>query len=578
MRKSISILLILSIMHIGMCISLGQTKQQRRPKVVRASTTISAPIRVPRPLALLRSSELPGGAQLTVTSDGPINKYDTYQINGRFYIRVSGMDSRIIEKGLQARGFDDLQVNQDGEDIILSFRLNQGTSASVSKKFNRLDVTISQAGSVNMRAATSTLMRGEAEPSAFIAPTTDALLPVKPPLPQDQVETVNDPLRSLSYTTGIDQENAKIIGIGDGSPNDSARSIIEKTLGSKVLEDPDFYCIIHVVRWQWNRQTLTKDPVVAAQNWYIYHRTTKFEETGWGTKKFNGDRIYGSKNIGLLYIYLNTPSTTQAQIDANATAKGEITQRKIARIVGGKSVVQLGDTSNFVVQDYLRIAYKVSVTKKLPAPVQNAIAGLGLLQGETPQVTLEAHDAVNLWGGRVMTLTPRPADISVQAFLGTNEGGQMELGKKTFDNEQRYRYDFSAGVPVRGVKELQFNAENNTVGARKIERQNVYAFFDFYPVPTDTKGLGFMKVPGFIFGLPIKGKAFDHPVAGLNFGLNRVQLFGGIVFNRERVPNTLNEGDPATQNQLENDFRTRYVRKFIWGINMPLRQVKEALK
>lgn len=575
MKKGISTLLLLSFICFPTGISYGQAKQPRRPKMARASTDVPAPMRSAKPLALLRSSEFAGGARLTVTSDGPIGTYNTHQSDGRFYLKLAAVDGSVIEKGLRGRGFEDLQVEQQGEDVLLSFRLQEGASAQVGKKFNRLDITITDSLAAKMQSAAASLLRNANAPASLRTPKADALTPTLPPLMQDQVETINDPLQELTDATGIDMNSGKITG---NKQNEVARALIERTLGSAVLSDPNFYCIIHIVKWQWGGQTLSKDPVVASQNWYVYHKATKYEETGWGSKKFEGTRIYGSKNIGLLYIYLNAPSTTEADINANELAKADLAQRKSARVVGGKTVVKLGNTNNFVVQDYLRIAYKVAVTKKLPAPVQNARTLLGILQAETPQVTLEVRNNVNLWGGRVMTLTPLPADISVQAFLATLDGGQNEIGKQTYDNEQRYHYDFSAGIPAQGVKELQFNADNNTVGPRKIERQNVYAFLDLYPVATDTKGLGFMKFPGLIFGLPIKGKPFDHPVAGINFGLNRVKLFGGVVFNRVREPATLGAGDTATPSELEADLRTRYVRKFIWGVNVPLRQVKDALK
>lgn len=51
----------------------------------------------------------------------------------------------------------------------------------------------------------------------------------------------------------------------------------------------------------------------------------------------------------------------------------------------------------------------------------------------------------------------------------------------------------------------------------------------------------------------------------------------GIVFNRVREPQTLAAGQTATDAQLQSDLRTRRVRKFIFGFNIPVKQLKDAL-
>lgn len=58
----------------------------------------------------------------------------------------------------------------------------------------------------------------------------------------------------------------------------------------------------------------------------------------------------------------------------------------------------------------------------------------------------------------------------------------------------------------------------------------------------------------------------------------KFNVFGGVVFIRERVPRTLNEGDAATTSELEADLRPRWVRKFMFGIDLPVGQIKDAIK
>jgi hypothetical protein len=81
--------------------------------------------------------------------------------------------------------------------------------------------------------------------------------------------------------------------------------------------------------------------------------------------------------------------------------------------------------------------------------------------------------------------------------------------------------------------------------------------------------------------VPISGKPLDRPMVGLGMGFYKTKvkfnIFAGPVFNRVREPRTLQTGDVATDAALQSDLRTRWVTKFIFGINMPVRQFVKAL-
>src|SRR3982751_1478715 len=112
----------------------------------------------------------------------------------------------------------------------------------------------------------------------------------------------------------------------------------------------------------------------------------------------------------------------------------------------------------------------------------------------------------------------------------------------------------------------KFKSEGNQVVAESKEKQSVYGFLNIYPSAVDLKGNDFFTRPPFVFGVPLASKPLQRPFLGLGTGIFKAPLkfniFGGIVFIRERVPRTLAEGDTATTGQLEGDLRTRWVRKF----------------
>jgi len=61
-------------------------------------------------------------------------------------------------------------------------------------------------------------------------------------------------------------------------------------------------------------------------------------------------------------------------------------------------------------------------------------------------------------------------------------------------------------------------------------------------------------------------------------GLNRFEILAGVAFNRVRVPQTLRAGDIASDAKLQADLKDHMDAKFVIGLNLPLRQVLDAVK
>lgn len=186
---------------------------------------------------------------------------------------------------------------------------------------------------------------------------------------------------------------------------------------------------------------------------------------------------------------------------------------------------------------------------------------------------------------------PKPMVINEHAaFVARQTGAGQQTAQtqqpleftNTYDNEGRAMWDVSVGLPAKGLKELQYNAEDGTIRTREITRQNAYGFLNIFPVPVDLKDERFPWFPHLVLGVPISGKPLDRPVVGLGKGFNiqklKFDLFVGGVFNRVREPRTLAAGETATQSELESDLRSRRVTKLIFGINLPVGQFKNALK
>jgi hypothetical protein len=352
----------------------------------------------------------------------------------------------------------------------------------------------------------------------------------------------------------IDLKDPKI----KNEPIKSPERLIGATIGKCQDWQLNDYVIVHLVKWP------EEDPPAKAGNpakyeaqkekWFLYRNNSAANTPSWELQKAQeGVRIYGHHRVAVLLVHL----TARESWD---------------------------------------IKYKVDIEKKTPAPIQNVLDLAGII---LTGVRADAEPAPpSYWGGRLMLVKDIPSGITVQssiAFLpsqdvlavraeAANEQTQQpKTYSKVYDNEGRYHWDVSAGIPVKGFKEVTYNVENQIVTAKEVNRQNAYGFLNLFlnPRGVDTKGEEFYKTPHLVLGVPISGKPLDRPLVGLGLGFYKPKLkfnlFAGIVFNRIREPQSLANGQTATEAQLQSDFRTRRIRKLIFGINLPIKQFKEAL-
>lgn len=232
------------------------------------------------------------------------------------------------------------------------------------------------------------------------------------------------------------------------------------------------------------------------------------------------------------------------------------------------------------------VKYKVVITRKTPTPVQHALDLAGNILGASASGGgAGPRRTKDVWGARLMLDRYTASDIAVSVNAVTVNGRPVEQSKehtKIYDNEGKYHWDVSIGLPVQGVRQLTFKSDGGRVFAESKEKQSVYGFLDFYPWKVDLKGDDYLTKPHFIFGVPLASKPLQRPFVGVGSGVFKTPIkfnfFAGIVFIRERVPGALGEGSAATTGQLEADLRTRWVRKGMFGISLPVGQIKDAIK
>ncbi|HYO90736.1 MAG TPA: hypothetical protein VEQ40_03840, partial [Pyrinomonadaceae bacterium] len=97
-------------------------------------------------LVRMRGSDTSDGSNVTLESDGVMNKYSAYRKDDRFYVVVPDLDAQRAQGNLRGRGYENVQVQKSGNDTVLVFRLQPGAKASVRQRFNRLDVVFNTPG------------------------------------------------------------------------------------------------------------------------------------------------------------------------------------------------------------------------------------------------------------------------------------------------------------------------------------------------------------------------------------------------------------------------------------------------
>jgi len=240
-----------------------------------------------------------------------------------------------------------------------------------------------------------------------------------------------------------------------------------------------------------------------------------------------------------------------------------------AKDSNGLSLVRVGHANSCVPQYYSQVTYKVEVTKKLPSAISDLFKLATLNGNQVPdKVKMEP---VALWGGQAMNIGPVPSDVKVTPSVTTSGSDTpTALESRTYDNEGRYFWDISAGIPLRSINETTYDATAGTLTAKNVSKQSLYAMFNVFPFKVDTKGTNYRWLtPALLMGMGVTGKPLDRLMAGGGLGLNKIQFFAGCAFTKKQFPGLAS--NPAATTMA---YRTN----LIFGLNVPIRQVLQTLK
>lgn len=339
------------------------------------------------------------------------------------------------------------------------------------------------------------------------------------------------------------------------------------------VSDPNFYCIVHVLRWG-----NTPDKVEKS-SWYVYRsEATGYRSAGqWTEEKFRASRIYGSHKVGVLYVHVNVPIAKDSGDLRNRAATGGITRAQVdmaaprdggpitATSARGFKLNRIGDY--FAELDYTSIEYQVDVTAKLPAPIQNLRDVVGLLQAAGAGGVTFAMTKGALYASELFGIVHVPSDISVTGKAKIDTTSETtDLGTHAFDNEGLYNFDFSIGVPLKSYKDLEEDAVSHTLQPKAVTRDNLLALINIYLKPVDTKDTRALRINP-VVGVAVAKRPLDTLVAGVSIGLVQVQFLAAFKWVK-----------PELEEGAELDTRPKRIGSWTFGVNVPVRTVVAQLK
>jgi hypothetical protein len=343
--------------------------------------------------------------------------------------------------------------------------------------------------------------------------------------------TVSSPFEALTATISphVTEATAEINNDAQGA--EDIMTTLIPTFGS-LKRNKNFHCIFHLVKWSNpdtnNRQT------VQAENWYLYHRGKL--TVGASTIP----RLYGAREATFIYIHFNK-----------------------------------------VVTNVYTPLYKFEVEQRTPAYISNLLGVAGLAQGIGGGAGLKAvNSPPETWYGvTTLKFQYRVADITATPKLTRGNTTVEDMGTaQKFDNEGKYFIDFSVGVPVRKISELEFSSTNNTVTANEIDKTKLFAFVNLYPIPVDIRSSSPHLIPHFVGGVALEKQPLHKIFVGAGFGPLVANFYIGALFVKQQKLETLNPGDPASQAQVGADTRRRFKPQVAFGLNLPVGVIVEKLK
>lgn len=193
-------------------------------------------------LGSLRSSDTDSGSRVTITSDSALSDYSAYRSGDRYYVKLPKADAKAVKGGLRGKGFEDAQVQQQGDDVVLSIRLQPGASARVNQKFNRLNVEVVAPGGQDATVAGNTARTPATSATTAPRPANDPRNQNRTAANASSAQTANaatNPASSRTSDTGrTAQSDPTLLNPNDAAANNAIDESFNPSVAPATAQTP----------------------------------------------------------------------------------------------------------------------------------------------------------------------------------------------------------------------------------------------------------------------------------------------------------------------------------------------------
>lgn len=301
-------------------------------------------------------------------------------------------------------------------------------------------------------------------------------------------------------------------------------------------EKPSFpgtneYVLLHVARLKMHKagdEALEID----REHWYVANGGASWDDSAAG-----GTRLFGSRNVYLLYVYLGAPA---AAYD---------------------------------------VVYRIVDVKKAPAYLTHLSALLDLYSGRRAPAAerLQQQKLVARFDSSRLEVPYVPSDLELTATIVPSAAPEkaVDSRQQTFDNEGRYHVDFSVGYPVKRASDVAWVQTSASLVPAEVSKANLLALFDYYPRAFDIKTNPYSWVPHAVIGIGLGRQPLHEILIAAGAGPLIAHFYAGVLLNTVTRQSGARCGDPPVTTAT---LTTRTCPEFSVGINVAVGAVADALK
>ena len=131
----------------------------------------------------MKASDSREGARVTLLADLALNGYEAFHRGDRFSVKIPASEFASSQPNFRGNGFEDVQVQRSGANVLISFKLQPSATARVDQRGNRLDVVFTSTANTQSNAPGSSQNVGSASAQNRDRRTVDSAGPVPPNSP-----------------------------------------------------------------------------------------------------------------------------------------------------------------------------------------------------------------------------------------------------------------------------------------------------------------------------------------------------------------------------------------------------------